>query len=184
MNYYVISPNVYNNGEDYYLSDMKDRHIAIMGYSKGDGKYANMFSQMEINDRVIIARGANRNKRIHYAGIVASSSMPYQPNGESQYVELYNFKEINLYKIPFTEGNTYGASNRIPSIYRLKKGVDDNIIDAVEQILSINSFNIRDIEFWARYPNRYISNSAHYKEVLLRVMHVKESLWIGTNDII
>lgn len=26
----------------------------------------------------------------------------------------------------------------------------------------------------------YISNSAHYKEVLSCVLHVKESLWIGT----
>ena len=26
----------------------------------------------------------------------------------------------------------------------------------------------------------YISNSDHYNEVLSRVMHVKESLWIGT----
>ena len=29
----------------------------------------------------------------------------------------------------------------------------------------------------------YISNYAHYKEVLSRVLHVKESLWIGTADI-
>ena len=29
----------------------------------------------------------------------------------------------------------------------------------------------------------YISNSAHYKEVLSRVVHVKHSLWIGTADI-
>ena len=29
----------------------------------------------------------------------------------------------------------------------------------------------------------YISNSAHYKEVLSRVLHVKDSLWIGTADI-
>lgn len=29
----------------------------------------------------------------------------------------------------------------------------------------------------------YISNSAHYKDVLSRVFHVKHSLWIGTADI-
>ena len=29
----------------------------------------------------------------------------------------------------------------------------------------------------------FISNSAHYKEVLSRVLHVKESLWIGAADI-
>jgi hypothetical protein len=29
----------------------------------------------------------------------------------------------------------------------------------------------------------FISNFAHYKEVLSRVLHLKESLWIGTADI-
>ena len=29
----------------------------------------------------------------------------------------------------------------------------------------------------------YISNSAHYKEVLSRVQSVKHTLWIGTADI-
>lgn len=29
----------------------------------------------------------------------------------------------------------------------------------------------------------YISNSVHYKEVFLRVTHVKHMLWIGTADI-
>ena len=33
------------------------------------------------------------------------------------------------------------------------------------------------------YMITYISNSAHYKEVLSRVLHVKHSLWIGTADI-
>ena len=31
--------------------------------------------------------------------------------------------------------------------------------------------------------NDYISNSAHYKEVLSCVLHVKEFLWIGIADI-
>ena len=29
----------------------------------------------------------------------------------------------------------------------------------------------------------FISNSSHYNNVLSRVMHVKESLWIGTANI-
>ena len=31
--------------------------------------------------------------------------------------------------------------------------------------------------------NSFISDSAHYKEVLSRVLHVRESLWIATADI-
>ena len=176
MNYYVISPNVYKDGIEYYLSEMKDRHIAIMGWSKGDSKQGNMFAKMEINDRVIIAHGANRNKRVYYAGIVASPSEPYLPNGESQYVELYNFKEISSYKIPFTEDNTYGASNQIVSIYRLKKDVDANIIGAIEQILNVNSFSIRDIVFWAKNPNRYVSIPALQRGLVWKPRQV-ELLW-------
>lgn len=178
MNYFVISPNVYKDGIDTYLTEMKDRHIAIMGWSKGDSKQGDLFAQMEINDRVIIAHGANRNKRVYFAGIVASPPKPYLQDGESQYVELYNFKDIQSYKIPFTEKNAYGASNLIPSIYRLKKGVeaDDAVIQVIEQILSVNSFNIRDIEFWAKYPNRYISIPALQRGLVWKPRQV-ELLW-------
>ena len=176
MNYYVISPNVYKDGIDDYLLEMRDRHIAIMGWSKGDSKQGNIFAKMAINDRVIIAHGANRNKRVYYTGIVASPSEPYLANGESQYVELYNFKEISSYKIPFTEANTYGASNQIVSIYRLKKDVDANIIGAIEQILNVNSFNIRDIVFWAKNPNRYISIPALQRGLVWKPKQV-ELLW-------
>lgn len=30
---------------------------------------------------------------------------------------------------------------------------------------------------------QFISNSAHYQEVLSRITHVRHSLWIGTADI-
>lgn len=176
MNYYVISPNVYKNGIDYYLSEMEDRHIAIMGWSKGDSNQGNSFAQMAINDRVIIAHGVNRNKRVYYAGIVASSSKPYKQNGESQYVELYNFKDIRSYKIPFTEDNTYGAANLIPSIYRLKKNVDSDIINIIEYILSVNSFNIRDVEFWAKFPDKYISIPSLQRGLVWKPRQV-ELLW-------
>ena len=33
------------------------------------------------------------------------------------------------------------------------------------------------------HTSLYITNSAHYKEVLSRVLHVKESLWIGMTDV-
>lgn len=176
MNYYVISPNVYKDGIERYLSEMKDRHIAIMGWSKGDSKQGNMFAQMLKNDRVIIAHGANRNKRVYYAGIVATEAKSYTSDGESQFVELYNFKDISSHKIPFTEENTYGASNQIASIYRLKRDKDANIIEAVERILSINSFNIRDIEFWAKCPDEYISIPALQRGLVWKPRQV-ELLW-------
>jgi hypothetical protein len=175
MNYYVISPNVYKDGIFEYLKEMEDRHIAIMGWGKKQSRQGTLFSKMQINDRVIIAHGANRNKRVYFAGIVASEkSMSY--NGESQYVELYNFKDIRSYKILFTENNTYGASNQIPSIYELKEDTDKNIIEAIERILSIKSFNIRDVEFWAKYPNRYISIPSLQRGLVWKPRQV-ELLW-------
>ena len=176
MNYYVVSPNVYKTGIEKYLLEMKDRHIVIMGYSIGDSKFANMFAHIEINDRIIIAHGPNRNKRVYYAGIVASPSKTYTREGESQYVELYNFKDIRSFKIPFTEKNTYGAANRIPSIYRLKKNVDKEVIETIEHILGMKSFNIRDIEFWARFPNEYISIPSLQRGLVWKPRQV-ELLW-------
>lgn len=176
MNYYVISPNVYKDGIKKYLIEMNDRHIAIMGWSKGDSKQGDMFAKMKINDRVIIAHGANRNKRVYYAGIVASHPKPYRDNNESQYVELYNFKDISSFKIPFTEDNTYGASNLVASIYRLKKDIDANIIGVIDQILSNNSFNIRDIEFWAKHRDRYVSIPALQRGLVWKPRQV-ELLW-------
>jgi hypothetical protein len=177
MTYYVISPNVFNDGNiARYLDEMKDRHIAIMGCGKDDSKKGDLFAKMKIGDRVVIAHGANRNKKVYYAGIVASKAKSYKSDGKSQYVELYNFKDISLYRISFTEKNTYGASNRISSIYRLKNNVDANIIATIEQILSIQSFNIRDIEFWARQPNRYISIPALQRGLVWKPRQV-ELLW-------
>lgn len=176
MKYYVVSPNVYKDGIDKYLSEMKDRHIAIMGWSKGDSKFGDMFARLKINDRIIIAHGANKNKRVYYVGIVASLPLPYNTYGESQYVELYKFKDIRSFKIPFSEKNTYGASNLIPSIYRLKKGVDTNIIDTIEQILSSNAFNIMDLAFWAKDTDRYISIPALQRGLVWKPKQV-ELLW-------
>jgi hypothetical protein len=76
MNYYVVSPNIYNDGNiDFYLNEMLDRQIVIMGYSKEDkNKWVNMFKNtMKIGDCVIVARGANYQKKVFFAGIIVNA---------------------------------------------------------------------------------------------------------------
>lgn len=175
MNYFVLSPNVYKDGIEKYRTEMEDRHIAIMGWSKGESTQGNTFSNLKINDRIILAHGANRNKRVFFAGIVASEPKPYL-NGESQYVDLYKFTNLEDYHIPFTENNTYGAANLIASIYKLKESTDAGIISAVERALGEKSYNIRDVGFWAKHPDEYISIPSVQRSLVWKPAQI-ELLW-------
>lgn len=62
--YYVISPNVENDGNiQDYLEQMFQTHTIMMGWSPQEHK-GKMFDEMQIGDYVICARGANKNKQI------------------------------------------------------------------------------------------------------------------------
>ena len=72
--YYVISPNVENDGNILdYLKQMFQAHTIMMGWSPQEPK-GRMFDKMEIGDYVICARGANKNKQIFFAGMVSSEN--------------------------------------------------------------------------------------------------------------
>lgn len=118
--YYVISPNVKNNGNiDYYLKLMFQAHTIKMGWSPQEQR-GKMFDNMRIGDYVICARGANKHKDIFFAGRVSSPN--YLDDGLytrklTGFVDLRNDKDA----IHFTEDNAHGSAIRIPAIYELKK---------------------------------------------------------------
>ena len=75
--YYVISPNVENDGNiQDYLEQMFQTHTIMMGWSPQEHK-GKMFDEMQIGDYVICARGANKNKQIFFAGMVSSENTTY-----------------------------------------------------------------------------------------------------------
>lgn len=188
MNYFVVSPNVYNKGEIVsYLNEMKERHIVIMGWSKDDGNtLSNMFvNTVKIGDCIIIARGANWQKQVYYAGIVSSNVIPYTESGESMYRELSHFVELTNELIPFNDKCAYGASRQPVSIYQLKplynqadKYVTDSVTSCIfrnisEHINQKNSYSLKEISTW---PNKDVSIPGMQRSLVWKPAQV-ELLW-------
>ena len=165
MNYYVVSPNVYNDGNiDFYLNEMLDRQIVIMGYSKEDkNKWVNMFKNaMKIGDCVIVARGANYQKKVFFAGIISSEALVYNPvTKESMYREIDYLTDLKEEDIPFNTDCAFGESRQSGSIYQLKpnsnpadKAVTDKVSALIAQTVSSQvgkkrSFSLKEISSWS-----------------------------------
>lgn len=114
--YFVISPNVENNGNfDKHLDKMFTEHSIMMGWDT-DKSLGQLFANMKNDDYVICAQGSNANKRVFFAGRVDSASTSEWPYTR----KLRGFVDLTKESIPFSEDNAYGAANRIPSIYELK----------------------------------------------------------------
>ena len=127
--FFVISPNVDGGGNiEEYLDTMFKDHSIMIGWGQDNDKGL-AFVNMRIGDYIICAQGANTNKRVFFAGRVASdttSSWPF-----TRY--LSGFVDLRKSKIPFSEDNAYGAANRIPAIYELKSHTpaDKKICDII-----------------------------------------------------
>ena len=80
MNYWVISPNVLNNPyepvEDF-IKLIEKEHIALIGWHENKRLGYNFKNTIELNDLIIIAQGANFQKRNFFAGLVNSEAYKF-----------------------------------------------------------------------------------------------------------
>jgi len=136
--YYVISPNVWNDkNQGEFLKIMFDKHIILMGW-ESTKKFGKIFNEIQKGDRVIVAQGANKQKKQFFIGEIDSYSEPYTSSlGEvAQCRKLRYFIDIReTIKMPFDEECAYGSSSQIPAIYQLK---ESNVAD-LKIIAEINS---------------------------------------------
>ena len=127
--YYVISPNVENDGNiQDYLEQMFQTHTIMMGWSPQEHK-GKMFDEMQIGDYVICARGANKNKQIFFAGMVSSENSHDWPYTR----KLTGFVDLGKEKIEFGNNNAFGSSARIPAIYELKNAILEQTIKQIQK---------------------------------------------------
>lgn len=136
MNYYVVSPTA--DGIDYqkFLPDILARHIAVMGWGK-DHDLGLLFSELEIGDCIIIARGSNSNKKVFAFGVVDSPAIPSDVATQEIHLSNFVYDEKILQQLKFSSENTYGNANRIPAIYRLKNHIyaDRKIMKTINRII-------------------------------------------------
>ena len=147
MNCWVISPNVLNDRDEpveNFIELMSKNHIALIGWGE-DNEFGYKFKNViKRNDLIIIAQGANRQKKNFFAGVVNSEAYKYKYKGNEnnytlQAINLKNFINIKDKNISWNNNCAYGEANRIPALYELKS---DNTNDkkVIDEVLSyINS---------------------------------------------
>lgn len=141
MKCWVISPNVLNDKsepvEDF-IELMSKNHVALIGWGEDNELGYKFKNVIKINDLIIIAQGANFQKRNFFAGLVNSEAYKYKYKGNEgnytlQAINLKNFIKIRDKNISWNNNCAYGEARMIPALYELKSDNpnDKKVIDEV-----------------------------------------------------
>lgn len=133
-NYYVISPNVWNDGNFQDLLDyMIKNHCVLMGWGKDNAK-GNLFANLNIGDRIIVAR--RYDWKFHYFFLGTVSSKPCDKYDGAQRRFLDNFTLLENKNNDFLEKWSAAGSSQIPAIGRIDKNKNPEIIKIIESLLT------------------------------------------------
>jgi len=132
INYWIISPNVHNDAsEQRWKEIIAERKNAYIGFGPDDSTGVTFFNQIKEGDVIIVAQGANRNKRSYLAGIVNSPAIAGEEEGTPGYaqrrvlIHAINEQELAALKLDYN-GCAYGDADRIPALYKLKPWENSN----------------------------------------------------------
>ncbi len=126
INYWIISPNVHNDASEHRWKEIiAERKTAYIGFGPDDSTGVTFFNQIKEGDIIIVAQGANRNKRSYLAGIVNSPAIGGEEEGTPGYAQrrvlkhAINEQELIALQLDYN-GCAYGDADRIPALYKLK----------------------------------------------------------------
>lgn len=155
MNYYVISPNVWNDGEiNSHIDFMRRNHVVCMGWDK-DSKYGwNFANKIHTGDCVIVARREHKRWTVFFAGIVDGEAKYGDECGEHYTLcrDIRAFVDLKI--VEFCEGMT-GYARQIPgALFQLHEWnpMDAKFISVINKLLGNAakqlSFTIKEISNW------------------------------------
>jgi 5-methylcytosine-specific restriction endonuclease McrBC GTP-binding regulatory subunit McrB len=160
MRFWVVSPNVRNEGSGAWIDAIRKNHCVYMGYGPGETHAArgrDFHHTVKRGDIVLIARGENKSKELYFAGIVDSDVKAVTPEKDGVPDHAYARKLKGMIGqdalaglgLDF-EGAAFGGARRIPSIYELhpsKNPKDQKIASklktVVEEAVKMNEENAR-----------------------------------------
>jgi 5-methylcytosine-specific restriction enzyme B len=159
MNYWVVSPNASNNTSEqpHWEEKTLSRGIAIMGWAEGDVKGDVFFKKVQKGDCILIAQGANWQKRLLMAGIVETDALTDSIEiGNS--IRQYHYRKLGelldkscLQKLDLDfEAAAYGKSSQLPAIYQFyphKNDADKIITEKLYEAFS----NLKSQELMNEY---------------------------------
>ena len=159
MRFWVVSPNVKNDKNMMaWLKAISKNHCVYMGYeptAKGAGRCFN--NKVSNNDVILVARCANKNKELYFAGIVDSAVKKVTPQKDGVPEIAYARKlkgmvgkdVLAALKLDFA-GSAYLEADRIPAIYELhpeRNPKDREIVSklraTLEKAMSMNEQNVQ-----------------------------------------
>lgn len=158
MNYFVLSPNVWNNGDiKSHIDFMSRSHVVCMGWDK-DRKNGRAFSnKIQIGDCVIVAQRKDWKWKVFFAGIVDGPARYGDESGEHYtmcrdiraFVDLH---DCNI--VEYSEGMTGYARKNPGALFQLheENPADAKFISGIYKLLSNADssffFTIKEISNW------------------------------------
>lgn len=143
--YWVVSPNVSNkpSEESLWKEIITEKHLAFMGWGE-DHDFGKKFkNEIKIGDFILIAQGANRQKKLFLGGVVSSEAIwghyrnTLDPSFNRKLYPYLEKKELEKLELNFKD-SAFGDADRIPALYELhpnRNNVDEKIVDKIETAL-------------------------------------------------
>lgn len=140
MNYWIISPNVLNDSsEPGWKKAIQVKKKAYIGFDNETSTGVHFADSIKLGDIILVAQGANRNKKCYLCGIVDSHSVwehEKDTPGTAQNRKLINTlsqSELEQLNLDFN-GCAYGEADRIPALYKLKPNENSNDLRIVDNL--------------------------------------------------
>ena len=138
MEYYVISPNIYNDGDNY-AEMMYEKSVAAVGWKANDPKGI-QFKSIKKGDCVIVAKRSNWIWEYYYLGLVSGDEE--KPSYGELSKKLSSMVKLgNKYDLGFEKWSAHG-SPQIPSPQRIdfNKGENRYIIEKINSIINMEKY--------------------------------------------
>lgn len=133
-NYYVISPNVWNDNNFNYLLDyMIQNHCVLMGWQTDNPK-GKLFSNLKTGDCIVVALRRSWKFNYYFIGTLSSDSI--EEYDDAQKRSLENFTLLEDKNCDFLKTWSAAGSSQIPAIAKIDKIKNPEIISAINDILN------------------------------------------------
>ena len=133
-NYYVISPNVWNdNNFDYLLDYMIQNHCVLMGWQTDNPK-GKLFSNLKTGDCIVVALRRSWKFNYYFIGTLYSDSIEEYDDAQNRSLE--NFTLLENKNCDFLKTWSAAGSSQIPAIAKIDKIKNPEIISAINDILN------------------------------------------------
>lgn len=135
MNYYVVSPNIYNDGNNY-AQKMFTKGIAAVGWNT-DSQKGQQFDSITQGDCIIVAQRINWQWTYYYMGIVlGNEDKPSYGTLSKRLSPIISLEGIDLN----FEYWTANGSNQVPSPQRIDINSNINIIENINKIFNMQKY--------------------------------------------